>query len=104
MVPVPVVPRQAGRCQRYDNPATPLTHGGQERPQAWALLESCATTASVVIDDDDVPKAQGARTVRSGILAPLAFMVGTDLLRAGLADRDVSGTGQMGRTDLLTHG
>jgi len=45
MVPVPVVPRQAGRFQRYDNPDTPLTHGGQELPKAWALLEPCATTA-----------------------------------------------------------
>jgi hypothetical protein len=60
--------------------------------------------ASVVIDDDDLPKAQGAGTVRSGILAPLAFMVATDVRRAGLADIDVSGTVQMGRTDLLTHG
>lgn len=104
MVPVPVVPRQAGRFQRYDNPDPPLTHGGQELPKAWALLESCATTASVVIDDDDLPTAQGAGTVRSGILAPLAFMVATDVRRAGLADIDVSGTVQMGRTDLLTHG
>jgi hypothetical protein len=34
----------------------------------------------------------------------LAFMVATDVRRAGLADIDVSGTVQMGRTDLLTHG
>ena len=104
MGPGPVVPRHAGRFQRYDNPDTPLTHGGQELPQAWALLEPWATTAYGVIDDDAVPKAQGASPVRQGIWAPLACMVGTDLMRAGLADLEGSGTGPRCRTKLLTHG
>ena len=82
----------------------PLTHRSQQLSKARALLKPCATAASVLIKDDDLPKAQGAGTVRSGIWAPLTLLVVTDVLVAGLADRDVSGAVQMRRTHLLTHG
>jgi hypothetical protein len=82
----------------------PLTHGSQELSKARALLESCPTAASVLINDDDLPKSQGAGTVRSGILAPLTLLVVTDVMVARLADRDGRGAGQMRWTNLLTHG
>jgi hypothetical protein len=104
MVPVPVVPRQAGRFQSHDAPDTPLTHGGQELSEARALLEPCSTAASVRIEDDDLPTAQGAGAGCYGLLAPLTLVVVAHVRVAGLADRDVSGAVQMRRTHLLTHG
>ena len=82
----------------------PLTHGSQPLAKARALLQTCATAASVLINEDDLPQAQGAGTVRSGILAPLTLLVVTDVLVARLADRDGSSTVEMRGTNLLTHG
>jgi hypothetical protein len=103
-MPVPVVPRHAGRCQGHDDSDTPLTHGGQELSEARTRLEPCTPAASVRIDDDDLPTAQGAGAVRSGLLTPLTLVVVADLLGAGLAHIDVSGAVQLRRTTLLTQG
>ena len=64
MVPVTLIPCQAGRFQGDNAPDMPCTHGRQQLAKARARLQTCATAASVLIKDDDLPKAQGAGTIR----------------------------------------
>jgi hypothetical protein len=104
LMPVPVVPRHAGRCQGHDDSDTPLTHGGQELSEARTRLAPWTPAASVRIDDDALPTAQGAGAVRSGILTPWTLVVVADVMGAGLAHLDVSGAVQLRRTTLLTQG
>src|SRR5438093_1581393 len=104
MMPVPAVTRQARRFQGEDGADAALTHGRQEVGKPWTLLEARTTAPSILINGHDFCEPQRVGALRQGVLPPLTLLMGAYLMAAGLAERDVGGTVQMGGIHLGAHG
>jgi hypothetical protein len=75
----------------------------QQLPEAGSLDQTTAATAKIFIDDDDARETQLSGAIGQGVLPLLAFAMGADLLRGGLAHIDVGGTLQMLRQKWVVH-
>src|SRR5205823_7521416 len=85
----PLVPGHPGRFEGEDGADTTFTHRREPWAEPGTLVASRAAPADVLIDHDDLGKAQTAGLIRQGRWPPLAFGVRAHVMVRGRAARDV---------------
>jgi hypothetical protein len=102
-MPVTVVTGQAGGLSGDDRSALALPDSRQQLAQAWALWEAGATAPHIVVEHDDLGKAEAACVIGQRLLPALALVMGAYLMASRLAHIDIGRAVPMRGTHLVAH-
>ena len=103
MMPVAIVPRQAGRLQGKDRSNLSIAHRREQFPKPRSVFGSRSGAPQVIIDHDNFTKLQLAGFFRQLVLPTLALPMFANLMHRRLANIDIGGTFQMVATNLVVH-
>jgi hypothetical protein len=79
VVPIAAIPRQARRFDTEDGADLASTHFCDESLESRSLNQSRPGAPKILVDDDDVLKAELACVLDQTVLAPLTLLVMDDL-------------------------